>query len=155
MSNMSQPGNIGPGQIISSVRSIRLAIFLVTTSLISACAVFNVIEFVPSIADPLVIDNVTSNNVIPGNFTTVTMTIEKPPDLNIPPIYLFLCGLSLAAISSFLRANFILKLFMMILSVLLQTAILYTSQVFQKYEDYVDNDIVLVSSITKPNYATQ
>lgn len=139
MSGTSQPGNNdGPGQIISSVRSIRLAIFLITTSLIGACAVFNVIDSNQTTAEePLVnlYDNITSTNVTENSTllpTTFTSSREELSD--IPPIYLFLCGLSLSAISAFLRAGFILKLFMMILTVILQTAVLYTSRLFEQYE---------------------
>lgn len=147
MSGSSQPGNNGPGQIISSVRSIRLAIFLVTTSLIAACAVFNVIDFQPE-SQPLVVDfdvvevdeNITNVNMT--NATTFSTLAPSPPQgmpQDISPVYLFLCGLSVSAISAFLRADFILKLFMMILTVSIQTAVLYTSRVFENYELFSDS----------------
>lgn len=143
MSGSSQPGNNGPGQIISSVRSIRLAIFLITTSLIAACAVFNVIDFSQVIDEPVLIDMV----VVDENITNINSTNSTLPpfiptstqDLDIPPVYLFLCGLSLSAISAFLRADFILKLFMMILTVGVQTVVLYTSRVFEQYEEFSDS----------------
>jgi adenylate cyclase 2 len=145
MSATSEVGNNGPGQIISSVRSIRLAIFLITTSLIAACAVFNVIDFSQAIQEPMlieIIDVVVDDNITSSNVTNSNLPPPFKPnieDLDIPPIYLFLCGLSLSAISAFLRAGFILKLFMMILTVILQTAILYTSRVFEQYEAYNNN----------------
>ena len=46
MSDSSPPGNNGPGQVIASTRSLRLAIFLVSVSLIASCAVFSVVIFV-------------------------------------------------------------------------------------------------------------
>lgn len=148
MSRTSEPGNNGPGQIISSVSSIRLAIFLITTSLIGACAVFNVIDFSQTMDEPLVIDiippddnltsaNVTSNSSTPSTMSFVQTTAAE--HLDIPPIYLFLCGLSLSAISAFLRAGFIIKLFMMILTVILQTLILYSSRLFEQYELHSDS----------------
>lgn len=152
MSGSSQPGNNGPGQIISSVPSIRLAIFLITTSLIGACAVFNVIDFSQTEDEPLLVginldDNMTSFNVTNSTlppFTTVPLNTEYS---EIPPVYLFLCGLSLSAISAFLRAGFILKLFMMILTVILQTVILYTSRLFEQYEEYHSDSVYVPSSL--------
>lgn len=138
MSGTSQPGNNGPGQIISSVRSIRLAIFLITASLIGACAVFNVIDFAQTIEQPMLIDMMIDDNITSNNITNSTEPPYTPDtqELEIPPIYLFLCGLSLSAISAFLRAGFILKLFMMLLTVVLQTIVLYTSRLFEEYEKF-------------------
>lgn len=155
MSETSQPGNNGPGQIISSVRSIRLAIFLITTSLIATCAVFNVLhdfgmddalKFVTTEAatTPFAFEDENITNVLnltsfstPPSSTTVPSDTQTPPLTygEIPPIYLFLCGLSLSAISAFLHAGFILKLSMMLITVLIQTLILYTSQTFKNYPD--------------------
>lgn len=143
MSVTSEPGNNGPGQVISSVRSIRLAIFLVTTSLIAACAVFNVIGLTQSMEEPLLVipedDNITNSNDTMNVTSTTLPPFVTPQRTDIPPIYLFLCGLSLSAISAFLRAGFILKLVMMILTVILQTLILYTSTVFEEYEALSDS----------------
>lgn len=140
MTETSQPGNNGPGQIISSVRSIRLAIFLITTSLIGACSVFNVIVFTEPLDEPQLVDiffddnntsiNVTNSILLPPQSTSTTKTELS----EIPPVYLFLCGLSLSAISAFLRAGFILKLCMMIVTVIVQTAVLYNSILFDQYE---------------------
>jgi adenylate cyclase 2 len=153
MSETSQPGNNGPGQIISSVRSIRLAIFLITTSLIASCAVFNVIHdfgadealTIPELTTPYEFDEDNATNYL--NFTQTPSSTFVPSDTQIPPltygeippIYLFLCGLSLSAISAFLHAGFILKLSMMLITVLLQTLILYTSQTFKNYQDEEHN----------------
>jgi adenylate cyclase 2 len=153
MSETSQPGNNGPGQIISSVRSIRLAIFLITTALIASCAVFRVIEFSPMVEEPVEVRNnnddnnnymsdyfndtdfnTSSSTMPPAAFTQSFTSDSRVAPLEIPPIYLFLCGLSLSAISAFLRAGFILKLAMMLLTVILQTIILYSSQTFEEYE---------------------
>lgn len=142
MSPTSELGNNGPGQIISSVRSIRLAIFLITTSLIGACAVFNVIDFSQAIYEPLLViqdDNFTMVNSTNATTALPPFVPMRPLNSDIPPIYLFLCGLSLSAISAFLRAGFILKLFMMILTVILQTLILYTSRLFEQYEEFSDS----------------
>lgn len=155
MSETSQPGNNGPGQIISSVRSIRLAIFLITTSLIATCAVFNVVhdfgmDEALTIPESTTFDGLDeTNGTMYTNFTTLfspppSSTTSDPPMATlsygeIPPIYLFLCGLSLSAISAFLHAGFILKLSMMLITVLLQTLILHTSQTFKNYIDEADS----------------
>lgn len=128
MSESSQHGNNGPGQVIASVRSIRLAIFIITTSLIAACAIFNVIDFDKSEA---LIDLYT-------NETKPVDIFDKDPT-EISPVYLFLCGLSLSAISVFLKTGFIIKLIMMMLCISVQTIILYTSNLFATY-DAVHND---------------
>lgn len=44
MSESSDVGNNGPGQIIASSRPIRMAIFVVSNFLIAACAVFSVVR---------------------------------------------------------------------------------------------------------------
>lgn len=129
MSESSQPGNNGPGQVIAGVRSIRLAIFFITISLVAACAVFNVIDFNKD--DPL-IDLYYTNETNP-------VDLSARDEIEISPIYLFLCGLSLSAISVFLKTGFIIKLVMMMICVVVQTIILYTSDLFRTY-DQVHND---------------
>lgn len=159
MSESSEPGNNGPGQVISSVRYIRLAIFMITTSLISACAVFNVLDMSQVDDIPIAIESTTQifaneTDDLLGNLTSLNYTMSTetpmsttitnestPTQLEISPIYLFLCGLSLSAISAFLRAGFILKLIVMVCTVLIQTAVLYMSRLFKdydyfKYQDY-------------------
>lgn len=44
MSELSPPGNNGPGQVIAASRTLRIAIFLISTSLIAACAIFSVVS---------------------------------------------------------------------------------------------------------------
>lgn len=137
MSETSQPGNNGPGIIISTVRSIRLAIFLITTALIASSSVINcVIDFTQPMLVEIYpqVDDTTNDNITNANSSSTQSLTEHHEMPEIPPIYLFLCGLSLSAISAFLRADFILKLFVMILTVILQTIILHTSQVFEQYE---------------------
>lgn len=45
MSEESPPGNDGPGQVIAGSRSLRLAIFLISTALIAATSVFSVVSY--------------------------------------------------------------------------------------------------------------
>jgi adenylate cyclase 2 len=154
MSETSQPGNNGPGQIISSVRSIRLAIFIITTSLIATCAIFNVIGFGENSHPERIQNDIEPNISVENNtnssndtFLNTTFMVSETTqltastqELDIPPIYLFLCGLSLSAISAFLHAGFILKLIMMMITVAVQTLILYTSEKFEDYEEYILQD---------------
>ena len=126
MSEESQPGNNGPGQIIAGVRSIRLAIFLITTALIAMCSVFNVIDF--SKEEFIVDYDKGENNIVITNPPPMKEFIE------ISPVYLFLCGMSLSAISAFLRSGFILKLVMMLFCVVIQSIILYSSSLFEAYD---------------------
>lgn len=44
MSDLSSPGTTGPGQVIAANRSLRIAIFLISTALIAACAIFSVVS---------------------------------------------------------------------------------------------------------------
>lgn len=44
MSESSEVGNHGPGQIIAGSRLIRLAIFILANTFIAACAVFSVVK---------------------------------------------------------------------------------------------------------------
>lgn len=138
MSESSAPGNNGPGQVIAGVRSIRLAIFIITTVLIAACAVFNVFSTVDVPMEILIdrFNNSTVNYDPPQELTAINdgADYEIKYNTEISPVYLFLCGLSLSAISAFLRAGFILKLSMMILCVIIQSIILYTSELFHTYD---------------------
>lgn len=44
MSESSELGNNGPGQVIANSRLIRLAIFIISNTLIATCAVFSVVR---------------------------------------------------------------------------------------------------------------
>lgn len=45
-SDLSSPGSNGPGQVIAANRSLRIAIFIISTTLIAACAIFSVVSMV-------------------------------------------------------------------------------------------------------------
>lgn len=157
MSESSPLGNNGPGQAIANSRSIRLAIFLISNILISACAVFSVINFVDyendfgteniltSINDssPILINitnETTPNSLIlslPSSFT------NSPPPYENAPMYLLCCALSLAAISAFLRAGFILKLFVMISCGTVEIVVLWFSDLFNTYDNNLNESLPL------------
>lgn len=191
MSNESELDNNGPGHVIINSRLIRLAMFLVSNTLIASCAVFSVVSQVafghcqsqfsitnsflplPQINfeddfDLNAIDTATetSTTIQPMNYTitglimnaTVSLlpsTTALPSSLSInssaatwqpmihasanqlhetASVYLFCCALSLAAISAFLRAGFVLKFLVMMACIGMQGTILHLSRLYQKYD---------------------
>lgn len=69
----------------------------------------------------------------------VPSTIIKP-DLNIAPVFLFCCAISLAAISAFLRSGFILKLFTMLVALVSQIIILHYNDLYERYNNELRED---------------
>uniref|UniRef100_A0A182YIP2 adenylate cyclase n=1 Tax=Anopheles stephensi TaxID=30069 RepID=A0A182YIP2_ANOST len=122
MSNISPPGNNGPGQVIAASRGLRLAIFLIATALIASCAIFSVINFDDLvIADIHFVNNTTEDIMYDDQFAPVA------------PVYLYMCAISLAAVSAFLKAGFLVKGLLMALFVAIQSSILWTSSLFEAY----------------------
>uniref|UniRef100_A0A182R182 adenylate cyclase n=1 Tax=Anopheles farauti TaxID=69004 RepID=A0A182R182_9DIPT len=122
MSNLSPPGNNGPGQVIAASRGLRLAIFLIATALIASCAIFSVINF-----DDLVIADI---HFVNNTTEDITYDDEFAP---VAPVYLYMCAISLAAVSAFLKAGFLVKGLLMALFVSVQSSILWTSSLFEAY----------------------
>lgn len=52
-SESTQLGRSAPGQIIANSRIIRLAIFLISNTLIAVCAVFSVVSFYQILLSPV------------------------------------------------------------------------------------------------------
>ncbi|XP_065078953.1 adenylate cyclase type 2 isoform X2 [Ochlerotatus camptorhynchus] len=123
MSDLSSPGTTGPGQVIAANRSLRIAIFLISTALIAACAIFSVINF-----DDLVIANVLLVN---NGTETVTYDVQFAP---LAPVYLYMCAISLAAVSAFLQSGFIVKLLLMLFFIGVQCSLLWQSSLFETYQ---------------------
>uniref|UniRef100_A0A182V3H5 adenylate cyclase n=1 Tax=Anopheles merus TaxID=30066 RepID=A0A182V3H5_ANOME len=122
MSNLSPPGNNGPGQVIAASRGLRLAIFLITTALIASCAIFSVINFDDLvIADIHFVNNTTEDIMYDDEFAPVA------------PVYLYMCAISLAAVSAFLKAGFLVKGMLMAIFVAIQSSVLWTSSLFEAY----------------------
>uniref|UniRef100_A0ABK8FV61 adenylate cyclase n=1 Tax=Anopheles gambiae TaxID=7165 RepID=A0ABK8FV61_ANOGA len=122
MSNLSPPGNNGPGQVIAASRGLRLAIFLITTALIASCAIFSVINFDDLvIADIHFVNNTTEDMMYDDEFAPVA------------PVYLYMCAISLAAVSAFLKAGFLVKGMLMAIFVAIQSSVLWTSSLFEAY----------------------
>ncbi|XP_031622871.1 adenylate cyclase type 2 isoform X2 [Contarinia nasturtii] len=140
-SESSQLGRSAPGQVIANSRLIRLAIFLISTTLIAICAVFSVINFEEIIG--MSSFNATSLNSSDYNLTdTLNMTdvdIQYTQSVGTAPIYLFCCALSLAAISAFLRAGFVLKFIAMLCSIAVQGCVLKFSKLYAFYDHENDS----------------
>lgn len=82
--------------------------------------------------------NASSLNMTDINITeTLNITeidIQYTQSVETAPIYLFCCALSLAAISSFLRAGFVLKFIAMICSIAIQGCVLKFSKLYAFYD---------------------
>ncbi|XP_055908178.1 adenylate cyclase type 2 isoform X2 [Eupeodes corollae] len=121
--NSSTP-SYSPSQAVASSRTIRLSIFLIVNALVSSCSVFNVINF----SEDTIVDV--------GISLYNTSAHHSPlPIVNYPPApaYLLCCALSLACVSAFLRAGFILKLIVMVMAALTEVVVLGYSDLFQSY----------------------
>ncbi|XP_058066441.1 adenylate cyclase type 2 [Anopheles bellator] len=130
MSNMSPPGSSGPGQVIAASRGLRLAIFLISTTLIAACAIFSVINF-----DDLVIADIHFVSNASSTTEEITYDDQFAP---VAPVYLYMCAVSLAAVSAFLKSGFLVKGLLMALFITVQCAILWTSSLFETYSILID-----------------
>ncbi|XP_062128322.1 LOW QUALITY PROTEIN: adenylate cyclase type 2 [Drosophila sulfurigaster albostrigata] len=146
LSNMSVPDvhastteRNGPGQVVASSRYLRLAMFIIVNILVSSCAVFSVINYSLTDEEPLPMETNNSTNITSNAFinNTNTLSVEsfKPLDIHIDlaPIFLFCCAISLAAISAFLRSGFILKLNTMLLALIGQMLVLRYSDLYELY----------------------
>ncbi|XP_039963573.1 adenylate cyclase type 2 isoform X1 [Bactrocera neohumeralis] len=141
--NASTTDRNGPGQVVASSRYIRLAIFIIVNILISATAVFNVINFVnnENLESINVESNVNTSSMLTPNDTSVSGVMytnlqENAYNLNQienAPIYLFCSAISLAAISAFLRSGFILKLIAMVAALICQIVMLSFSDLYAIY----------------------
>ncbi|XP_063915135.1 adenylate cyclase type 2 isoform X2 [Zophobas morio] len=108
-----EPGACSPpGEVVTGSRCLRLAIFLVSVVLISACAAVTLVDYQP------VLIPVASEGVVRKNGTNATEE-EGEHSMETLPTYLYSSVLSLAAISVFLRMGFLLKLCLMVASVII------------------------------------
>lgn len=70
------------------------------------------------------------------NITEIDVQYSQP--IETAPVYLFCCALSLAAISAFLRAGFVLKFLCMICSIVVQGCVLSLSKLYAFYNHEAD-----------------
>ncbi|XP_050502615.1 adenylate cyclase type 2-like isoform X2 [Diabrotica virgifera virgifera] len=148
---IDEPGTCSPpGQIVAESRCLRLSIFLVSVTLISACAVLNLVDYNPEMPIPVPISTTEIPEVDEGNSTEtwnftsiIPTTVEDIPDVIVVqyvPTYLYSSALVLAAISVFLRMGFLLKLLLMVLSVVVHILIYSYLEFFQEYHDVHDDE---------------
>ncbi|XP_066155288.1 adenylate cyclase type 2 isoform X2 [Euwallacea fornicatus] len=131
-----EPGACSPpGQIVAESRCLRLSIFLVSVTLISACAVVTLVDYSPQ---PILIepDSIERTTLEPNNSTGNTTDlpiISHPEVVHYVPTYLYSSALVLAAISVFLRIGFLLKFILMVISVASHILIYSYLDFFQEY----------------------
>ncbi|CAG9864467.1 unnamed protein product [Phyllotreta striolata] len=144
-----EPGACSPpGQIVAESRCLRLAIFLVSVTLISACAVVTLIDYNPIAPIPVPIASTTVSPEIMDEYNSSfywNASTRTPEDVAIVvvqyvPTYLYSSALVLAAISVFLRMGFLLKLSIMVLSAVSHVVIYSYLEFFQEYHDYHDDE---------------
>lgn len=70
------------------------------------------------------------------NITDIDIQYSQPVET--APVYLFCCALSLAAISAFLRAGFVLKFICMMCCIAIQGCVLSLSKLFEFYDHDID-----------------
>lgn len=78
--------------------------------------------------------NSSENITITDPLNITNVIIQYTQSVETAPIYLFCCALSLAAISAFLRAGFVLKFFAMICSIVAQGCVLKLSNLYTLYD---------------------
>ncbi|XP_054736031.1 adenylate cyclase type 2 isoform X1 [Anastrepha obliqua] len=137
--NSSTTDRNGPGQVVASSRYLRLAIFIIVNILISACAIFSVINFVTNIEPMKLESNLSdssSSSISNGTYladviyTNLQIPLYNSNQIENAPIYMFCCAISLAAVSAFLRSGFILKLVTMVVALVCQIVMLSFSDLY-------------------------
>ncbi|XP_050300810.1 adenylate cyclase type 2 isoform X2 [Anthonomus grandis grandis] len=135
-----EPGACSPpGQIVAESRCLRLSIFLVSVTLISACAVVTLVDYEP-VNNPTIvatttqrIDNLNGTNSSNLTEPNITQIYYESEIMKYVPTYLYSSALVLAAISVFLRMGFLLKLCLMVTSVIVHILIYSYLEFFQTY----------------------
>ncbi|KAL1516593.1 hypothetical protein ABEB36_000488 [Hypothenemus hampei] len=125
-----------PAQIVAESRCLRLSIFLVSVTLIAACAVITLVDYNPP---PVLVIFATEKPSL-GNISSVTGSISDeeltlPEIVHYVPTYLYSSALVLAAISVFLRIGFLLKLGLMVITVAAHIILYGYMDFFQKYHE--------------------
>ncbi|XP_060802536.1 adenylate cyclase type 2 isoform X2 [Amyelois transitella] len=121
-----------PGQVVASNRFIRLSIFLVTVSLIGACAVINLFQrsIIPSREYYIDMGNGTDmNNTDDTNIRPILYS-----ELDAAPSYIYSSVLTLASISVFLHVGFVFKLALMILTLITHISLFASTDFFELYQ---------------------
>ncbi|VEN55522.1 unnamed protein product [Callosobruchus maculatus] len=152
-----EPGACSPpSQIVSESRCLRLAIFLVSVTLVATCAVITLVDYnrppfpIPvtlmsthptrtwSRNDANVSDIYINETTLPPTWDGLNIT-SPVIQYQYVPTYLYSSALVLAAISVFLRMGFILKLVLMVISVIAHIVVYSYLEFFQEYHDAHDD----------------
>ncbi|KAL3275215.1 hypothetical protein HHI36_019984 [Cryptolaemus montrouzieri] len=138
-----------PGQIVADSRCLRLAIFLVSVVLISACAVVTLVDYIPVNQQEMqyteFLSNGSYNNSLELQFQNDSLPLFLVEDVEIidapiveyVPTYLYSSAMVLAAISVFLRMGFLLKLGLMVASLVTHIVIYSYLDFFQVYHNVI------------------
>ncbi|KAJ0178523.1 hypothetical protein K1T71_006346 [Dendrolimus kikuchii] len=134
-----------PGQVVASNRFIRLTMFLVSVSLIGACAVMNLFQ-----AYVMEDYTISQRNLTQRNYTDAdpyVVNFNSTSDLGDPnlielhfyknidaaPSYLYSSVLTLASISVFLRVGFVLKFVLMCFTLVFHITLFASAEIFDYY----------------------
>lgn len=82
--------------------------------------------------------DIESNNMTMDAMNITEIDIQYSQPVETAPVYLFCCALSLAAISAFLRAGFVLKFICMMCCIAIQGCVLSLSRLFEFYDHEID-----------------
>ncbi|KAK4877004.1 hypothetical protein RN001_009510 [Aquatica leii] len=116
-----------PRQVIANHSGLRLAIFLITVTLVSSCAVITLV-------DP-------DHDLIPLTYALENdTTVSEPYVAEFTSTYLYSSVLSLTCIWVFLRMGFLLKLVLMVSSALIHVCVFSQLQMFQNHHDVLKGD---------------
>ncbi|XP_013134546.1 PREDICTED: adenylate cyclase type 2-like isoform X1 [Papilio polytes] len=118
-----------PGQVVAHNCYIRFTMFLVTVLLISSCAVINLFQTFLVQEFPEEVWS-TSNSTNSENITGVPLFV----DVDSAPSFIYSSVLTLASISVFLRAGFLLKLLLMILTLVCHISLFASAELFSQYQ---------------------
>ncbi|KAK9730614.1 Adenylate and Guanylate cyclase catalytic domain [Popillia japonica] len=138
---------VPPGRIVADSRCLRIAIFLLTVTLISACAVVTVVDYEPlpnlvSNATSLILEGRNASDYGEINDPSNTTALMGDPENSIieyVPTYLYGSAMSLCAISVYLRIGFLLKLGLMVASIISHIYVYSYLKFFQDYHDTHDD----------------
>lgn len=135
--------------LISSNRSLRIAVFLISVILISACAVITLLDLGPSSLEEVIPDDRRlfdggSFNETDANSTRFINHYDytngtDETSTTIVPCYLYSSTITLAAISIFLQIGFLLKLGIMVISAVSHIALYSVHPAFKEYYDRQEN----------------
>ncbi|KAI5644133.1 adenylate and guanylate cyclase catalytic domain-containing protein [Phthorimaea operculella] len=136
-----------PGQVVASNRYIRLTMFLVSVLLITACAVINLFQppeesmnevVAMDVSKEFLADTLVLN--VSLNVSTGLPHIDYSYNVDSAPSYLYSSVLTLASISVFLRVGFVLKWFLMCVTLVTHISLFATATLFEQYHLQLQRD---------------